>query len=317
MKISLHLRSGLLALSLAAVVLIPHVSAKAALMAYDGFISGGATPNTAAGEYETTTGFANDELIGQNPTTTGFDSTAWTNSSSSYAAHIYYKTDDDQLTYVDSTFRQLNTSFGQLDLTRNSGTGGDVKQVFRDLDIGNALPDTLYISVLVQLSPSAEFMLRSASTDGSSIRRFNFGIDAVGNPFATGSGTGGFTDTNTGITVATDQPHLLVAKLTNDGFESDQIDLYLDPDLQSEGLNTPVATVDGGNFYVGGNGSWTLKDIFFFNNPSDDGEYVIMDEVRVGEFWSDVTPFTIVPEPATAALMLVPMASLMLRRRRA
>jgi hypothetical protein len=72
----------------------------------------------------------------------------------------------------------------------------------------------LYISALVQVSAGASTSIRSASTDGSSTRRFEFGIDANGNPFVTEYG--GNTFTNAGVFADPNTGHLLVAKLTRD-----------------------------------------------------------------------------------------------------
>lgn len=272
----------------------------AALLGYDPFRAGGTDPIAANGQYETGTGFSDDSLIGQAPTTLGFGAGAWA-SSSSFANFVYYRTESGQLNYIDASGQHLRTANGQLNLFRSSGTSAAPKEAVRDISIGMSLPSELYYSMLVQFSPGQSFEFQSSSTDGGSVRPYGFGIDASGNPYVFGNGGG--TVTNPGVTVTSDTPHLLVAKLTNDGFASDQIDLYLDPILGSEAANTPIATLDAGDFYVAGNGSWGVGDLLFNNIIDTPASSIIMDEVRIGTTFADVTPA--IPEPATLTLALV------------
>lgn len=317
MQLNSRTRFRALVPALVCVVLVglSTTTASAALMAYDGFTAGGATPNTAAGEYQTGTGFPTDALHSQGPTTFGFDAGAW-NTTSTTASFVYYRTEGNQLVYRDGSGAILEMSPGQVQLFRNGGTGTDFKNTSRDLNVGTSLPNELFISVLVQVSENAELEVASASTDGSSSRPFSFGINAAGNPFVTASGGGTTLATNTGIVIDPTQPHLLVAKLTNDGFTSDQIDLYLDPFLGNEGLNSPVATIDSGSFFVGSNASWTLEHILLSHRAAPVGEFVITDEIRVGTTFADVTPILPIPEPATATLGLLGLLGLARRRRR-
>ena len=290
----------------------------AAPVAYEPFLAGGASPDTAAGEYMTGTGYTSDSLVGQAPTVSGFVSDPWA-SPSSYASYVYYRTEDGQLGYSDDNAWTLATAPGQLNLFRSSSSSSANKDISRILDIGTSLPENLYMSMLVQLSgDDVSFMLRSASA-GYNMRRFEAGIDSDGHPFVTGSftdsgGTTYYTDTNTAVTVSPDEAHLLVVKLTNDGSTSDQIDLFLDPYLESESLNSPVATIDNGNFYVAGNPTWTLEDIFFRNVIPSATASIVMDEVRIGAQWADVTPM--VPEPSTFLLSAIGLAGVGLAGRR-
>ena len=247
----------------------------------------------------------------------GFKSGAWTGGSSSYSSAVYYRTEAGQLSYSDAAAWTLGTAPGQLNLFRSSGTSTSNKDMIRDLDIGTSLPTNLYISMLVQVSKDTAFSLRSAA-EGAGTRRFEFGIDGDDHPFVVGSlttsSTTYYTDTNTGVTVSQDETHLLVVKLTDDGSASDQIDLFLDPYLESESLNTPVATIDEGNFYVAGNPGWTLQDIFLRNVIATGPSSIIMDEIRIGEQWADVLP--VVPEPSSFLLLGLGLASLSLTGRR-
>ena len=284
-------------------------------LAYDGFAAGGATPNTAAGQYLTgtasTTGTNNDSLVGQGPTLTGFGGAAWSSSGGSFSSAVYPRVEDSQLTYLDSSLRQLITTPGQVNLFRDSSSSTSSKVVSRPLAIGNNLPDELYISLLTQVATGAELNVRSTSTDGGSgvgsNRPFAFGIDDNGNPYVSGTNTSGTTvttttDTNASIFVDPTSAHFLVAKLTNDGTTLDQIELFLDPLLEGESFNSPVATVTGGNFFVGSNASWTLGPLVLDNVNTDVPQFVITDEIRIGDSFASVTANVQTPEPGSLAI---------------
>lgn len=297
-------------------LLLCATTGQAAPLAYEPFLAGGASPDTAAGEYMTGTGYTSDSLVGQAPTVSGFDAGAWA-SPSSYADYVYYRTEEGQLSYTDGNAWTLATAPGQLNLFRSSSSSSANKDISRNLDVGTSLPDNLYISMLVQVSSGTSFTFQSASS-GYEDRRFGFGIDSDGHPFVTVSGIVNDQETNTAVTITPDQPHFLIARLTNGATSTtDQIELFLDPLLASEGLNTAVATIDEGNFYVAGNSTWTLKDVFFSNIAPTTPGSIIMDEVRIGAQWSDVTPM--VPEPSTfllSALGLVGVGLVGRRRRK-
>ncbi len=274
---------------------------QATLLVYDGFVSGGASPNAAAGEYETGTGYSDDDLIGQNPTISGTTG-AWQNDGSGYDSTLYYGTQASQMDYVDGNGHSLVTTTGQLSLQRTAGSSTDDNNVYRDLAIGNSLPTNMYISMLVRMTPGESFTFRSASTDGGASRRFNFGIDNTGTTFVTNTlNSNIYLETGT-ATAAADVTHLLVVRLRDTGFTNDETTLYLDPILSSEGVNTPDAEVADGNSYVGGNGSWTLKDMYLRAVAGDAGSSVIIDEIRFGTTWEDVTPH-VIPEPSSFILL--------------
>ena len=290
------------------------------LLAYDPFLAGGATPNIAAGEYQTGTGYTGDFIRDQGPATLGFVGTNAWSSGSAFASNIYYRNEDAQLSYTDSSGRTLDSQQGQLNLFRASNNNSDDKNMVRNLDIGASLPEFLYISLTLQITDGAGFTLRSASTDGNASRRFNFGIDTAGHPFTTGTLNGnvvaGSEHTNSNITINATENHFLVARLHNTGFTNDELALYLDPQLENENLNSIASEITVGNFYVGSNGSWSLQDIFFQNIIPTPGSSIVMDELRIGTTWADVTPHSLqIPEPSSLSLILLGLVSLYHGRR--
>lgn len=298
-------------------------SSRATLLVYEPFLFGGATPDTAAGQYMTGTGYSSDQLLGQGPVVTGFASdTVWSNQASSgYNSSIYYRMESGQMAYADGSGLQLATSAGQLNLQRNSGASSDSdKNAFRPLSLGGNLPGTLYISFMARMTPGDHCRLSSGAYYGSSTQRFFFGASTTRNPFVTGwSGTALTNVVNSAIPIEADTVHLFVARIRDHGDDlNDEIALFLDPFLSAEGLNTPVAELTLGNFYVAGDANWTLSDVYLRGRAIDTPSSVVVDEVRIGTTWDDVTPY-IVPEPATAAALGLGLllAALRLRARSA
>jgi hypothetical protein len=288
--------------------------ADANLLAYDPFLDGGAAPDPGAGEYRSQTDYPDNFVAGQAPTAVGFSAEPWA-SGGQFSSAVYYRAEAVSLAYLDGAGDALVTAGGQMNLFRSSGNSATDKDLSRPLAIGGSLPETLYISLLASVSAGDSLTLRSAASDGVSARRFNFGINAAGNPFVTGTLDGNSSaNTNSGLVVAPDAPLFLVARLRNGGTTQDEIALFLNPLLADEGLNTPVATVSTGNFYVSGQANWTLLDIFFRNRVVDAPSSVRMDEIRIGSTWASVTPHVAVPEPTTAALLA--LGALALRRPR-
>ena len=83
-----------------------------------------------------------------------------------------------------------------------------------------------------------------------------------------------------------------------------------------ENLNSIASEITVGNFYVGSNGSWSLQDIFFQNIIPTPGSSIVMDELRIGTTWADVTPHSLqIPEPSSLSLILLGLVSLYHGRR--
>ena len=294
-------------------------TARATLLAYEPFLAGGASPNLAAGQYTNGVPFPGDQLLGQGPAALGFaGGSIWTNNSGSgYNANVYYRTQAGQDAYTDGNGYQLNTSAGQLNLQRNAGTSSDSdKNAVRTLALGGSLPDVMYISFLASMTAGDHVRLSSGATDGSSTQRFFFGASTTRNPFVTGWTGSAYTNVvNSGVTISTNTTHLFVARIRDNGDDvNDEIALYLDPLLASEGLNTPAAELTLGNFYVAGDAGWTLADVYLRGRAVDTPSSVLADEIRIGTTWADVTPYT-VPEPSVAATLLVGLTLLARRLR--
>jgi len=281
---------------------------RAALLAYEPFLAGGASPNLAAGQYTNGVAYPGDQLLGQGPAALGFGAgSAWTNNSGSgYNANVYYRTEADQGGYTDGNGRQLVTAAGQLNLQRSSGAPSDSdKNAVRTLALGGNLPGVIYMSFMASMTVGDHVRLSSGATDGSSAQRFFFGASTTRNPFVSGWNGSAYSNVvNTGIAISTNTMHLFVARIRDNGDAvHDEIALFFDPLLASEGLNTPTAELTLGNFYVAGNAGWTLVDTYIRGRAVDAPSSVRIDEIRIGTTWADVTP-NIIPEPSTAATLL-------------
>ena len=281
---------------------------RATLLAYEPFLAGGASPNPAAGQYANGIAYPGDQLLGQGPAALGFAAgSAWTNNAGSgYNANVYYRTEAGQGGYTDGNGHQLVTAAGQLNLQRNAGAASDSdKNAVRTLALGGDLPGVIYISFMASMTAGDHVRLSSGATDGSSTQRFFFGASTTRNPFVTGWTGSAYTNVvNTGIAISTNTMHLFVARIRDNGDAiNDEIAVFLDPFLASEGLNTPAAELTLGNFHVSGNAGWTLVDAYVRGRAVDTPSSVLVDEIRIGTTWADVTPYTI-PEPSTAATLL-------------
>ena len=281
--------------------------ARATLLVYEPFLAGGASPDTAAGQYMTGTGYSSDQLLNQGPVVSGFTTgTVWSNQAGSgYNSAIYYRTEAGQMVYADGSGFQLVTSAGQLNLQRSSGASSDTdKNAARPLSLGGNLPGTLYISFLASMTAGDHCRLSSGAYFGSSTQRFFFGASTTRNPFVTGwSGSAATNVVNSSISIASNDVHLFVARIRDHGDDlNDEIALFLDPFLSAEGLNAPVAELTLGNFYVAGDANWTLADLYIRGRAIDAPSSVVVDEIRIGSTWDDVTPY-VIPEPGTAAAL--------------
>ncbi|MGE9266530.1 MAG: PEP-CTERM sorting domain-containing protein [Verrucomicrobiales bacterium] len=311
-------------------------SAGAAVLAYDGF---DVTKYRADGGYADPSAGPSNALIwdadttpggsvGQNPAMHGFVNNQWTPDGTNMGAHVYGRLENTQASYTG-----LSTSFGQLNMFRSSGSGGN-KSYYRELSVGPSTqyPSTIYIAALVQRTSETTLSLSFTSTNGSDVRPFNLQILGSDGTYSDGTlrmagvqSTGGSAEAFGDGLITPDTMHLLVFKIENSVLNSgstsngDQISLYLNPDLSSEAANSAALTMGNAetNFFVAGNSSWTLGGLQIESNLALNGQSVIFDEFRIATTWEDmVNAANLVPEPSTTALSFLLGLPLVLRRRR-
>ncbi len=313
----------------AAAILLP-IGANAAVLAYDGFDGYNNAvdnydlpPNGNAILYDEAP--AGGGTTGQNPAKTGFTG-AW-NSASDFADSIYVKGSANQIIYNDGSNNVLNTTTGQMQISRDTGsTGSGIRTWSRNLDIGTSLPQTLYVSMVIQATSGVPFSWRSASTkNGGEARRFGYDVSATGELSVIGVQASGGSLAQPVGNIAFDQPQMLVMRFDDNvnpdsgsGAEGDQMKFWLNPILTSEASNpspTILSTTDNKmNWYVR-NSAWTLG-YTEFNVDAEADESVIFDEFRIGNTWEEVTPFTVVPEPSGLLLLSIGTLGALFRKKR-
>lgn len=253
--------------------------------------------------------YTESNIQGQNPPNAGFTG-AWTGTSSIYTPSTT------NTTYQAGT-QALTTSGGSLGLDI---TGAADREVERPMTPVTG-KDVFYVSMLMKVDvtgtndPSNDFMY-SALLDSSDNRNgVQFGI-IDGDLAIRGRSSGG--TLNTKFTVesgyAEETTYLWVLKIETDvvTFE-DRITVYLNPtDLSSEGANVADLTQLTGAF-VGG----YALDEFLMRTVNFGPSSFMFDELRIGDTWSQVLPYTNIPTPAAlpAGLLLLTAAAARRRRR--
>jgi hypothetical protein len=103
----------------------------------------------------------------------------------------------------------------------------------------------------------------------------------------------------------------MVLKYTFDSVNGDSANLYINPTPGSSEPAPQLTVTAGTNLTLG-----TTPGIksFFVRNNSVEPDALLIDELRIGDTWEDVTPA--VPEPTTVTLVLLAAAGLCLGRRR-
>jgi hypothetical protein len=178
------------------------------------------------------------------------------------------------LTYSDAAGNVLSVSGLHADTTGSATT--------RSLrDFGTASLNNVWISFLYQL-PGA-----NSKFEGVSFYRGTQQVFSVSNPSTTTTAaihlTNNLLGNNNGANTgsgAFGQTHFVVMKLTKGGGAggTDRIEAFIDPILTGN-PSSPGATVDGANF-----------DFDRVRIAGQDGSPLLVDELRIGESFADVTP---------------------------
>lgn len=185
------------------------------------------------------------------------------------------------LTYSDSTGRVLDVSGGSA----TSADGGTATTIsLRDLSV-DPLND-VWISFLYQLP------VTNNKFEGVSFYRGTQQVFSVSNPSVTATPAIFLTNNlfgNAGVNTGSGvfgRTHLVVLKLTKGGGAegADRIEAFIDPGLLDV-PSLPAGTIDGTNF-----------DISRVRIAGQDGSALLLDEIRVGTAWEDVSPHTTPPD---------------------
>jgi len=308
--------------------------AEAALVAYEGFEAGGATPGV--GEYETGTGFVgsgsgapgdalhngnNNSSVGQGPDTPGFSNASpWDiaglpNPQTGFASTVYYQTSADSMEYTDGGGNKLVTADGSVRHLHESSP--DTKTVYRPITTTPTPGDVSWYSSVLryeaeddQWSSTAE--LRAWQGIGTSSARYtSVGITADGELRAYESRNG---TEDIGPLLAQDTDHFIVVRLEElTTGNLDSMHIWLNPSLASEpSLASADASITEDYIYVGNNANYPFNRLqlsAYLNNTgaSDPEDFAFFDEFRLGDTYADVTPYTagvVIPEPSTLAIWI-------------
>ena len=185
------------------------------------------------------------------------------------------------LTYVDALGSILNVSGKRADTTGTATTRN-----FRT--VANGLLTHVWISFLYQLPASnakfegVSFYRGSVSTPVFSVN--NPSADATARITLTNNLTSGSVNMQKGIFGTT---HLIVLHLTEAGGAggADRLEAFIDRPLAAV-PTTADGTIDGTNF-----------DFDIIRIAGQDGATLLVDELRIGNSYADVTPHTVLDDP--------------------
>ena len=343
---SKHVLGTLAVLSL--MVLAVPAASEAALVAYDGFEAGGASPG--AGQYETGTGFVgsgsgapgdalhngnNNSGVGQGPATTGFSTASpWSISGlptaqTGFASTVYYQTNPAVMSYTDGSGNTLVTADGSVRHLHESTP--DTKTVYRPITNTPTPGDVSWYSLMLRYESedsawSSTADLRAWQGLGTSSPRYtSVGITSNGHlrAFEEQNGT-----QDIGPELAQDVDHFILVRLEElPGTTDDSMHVWVNPALDVEPtLASADAQITKTYLYVGNNSSYPFNRLQLtarLNNSgaSNPEDFVFFDEFRLGQTFADVTPHTSgapVPEPMTMLAVGLGISSLggYVRRRR-
>jgi hypothetical protein len=314
-------------LAIAIMLLSAGPSAWAAIVAYDGFEAGGASP--AAGQYETGTGFVasgsgapgdalhngdNNSNVGQGPVTAGFSAgSPWAvTGPMGFASTVYYQASPTTMNYTDSNGNVLVTSDGSVRHLHEATP--DVKTLFRPITTTPTPGDVSYYSLMLRYESEDSAWSSTAQLNlwqgigQSSARYTGIGITSDGKLRAYESQNA---NEDIGPALAQDTDHFVVVRLEELSGIPDSMHVWLNPSLDSEpSLASADAQITADYVYVGNNSSFPFNRLeltAWLNNSgaTNPEDFVFFDEFRLGTTYADVTPHTagaVIPEPSTFAL---------------
>lgn len=238
----------------------------------------------------------------QNPPNPGFTG-AWTGTS------VIYTPSTTNMAYQ-SGKQALTTSGGSLGLDITSSFD---RQVSRPMT--PVTGSVFYVSMLMKVDvtgandPSNDDMYTALLDSNDNRNGIQFGI-IDGDLAIRGRSSGGTLDTKYTIATGYDEEttYLWVLKIEADvsGFQ-DRVTVYLNPlDLSSEGANaaniSPLTGAFVTNFSI---------DEFLLRTRNFGPSSFMFDELRIGDTWSQVLPFEVIPAPAAlpAGLALLGLAA--------
>lgn len=250
-----------------------------------------------------------DNLNGQNGGT-GFDG-AWASNGGSPDVQA------GSLSYTDAGNRQLVQAGnkGFWDATSPTAVAAGVtSSSFRTVDVAlNAVTgSTIYFSFMgqqtVNSQRAANFAIFAGTAEAVSVGHgTNFAPNWAA--FTGGNGANGAAST-----VSMLDSSLLVLRIdVNANGDNERIRLYVNPPLNAEPGTAQVDFSDRNALAAVGDIT-RIRPLAGNSNGTLLAAPLLVDEIRIGDTWGDVTPHVVIPEPGTSALL--GLAALRLFRRR-
>lgn len=261
--------------------------------------------------YESFSGYTTASLSGQ--ATSGTCLTGnWDQGSTVLAPFVNFNGVSTGLTYAQGA-NQLVVSGGGMTSFRTSSSQAGKGIQLAPTSFDTSLPDEVWLSVLVDYSGSPQtgsamlgVTINNSSTLLGGQRAFGIGITGGNAGGVQGMdglqlnlGSGSVAAEDTGLSLSTGV-NLIVARIrdsSNPNTFTDDMTVWVNPTLGVEpvGGGDTLFLTDG---WVASNSEWGVNSVFASHNFAT-GSSTQMDELRYGNTYADVTPFTTIPEPSS------------------